>query len=304
MFNQNPNLKSSSKQTISLVLSGGGARGMAHIGVIEALEEAGYQIGSIAGCSMGALVGGIYARGKLQDYKEWICNLDRIDVFSLMDFTLSTRGFIKGNKVFQEIKPFIGDELIEDLPIPFACNAVNITTGEEKIFSSGSLMQAIRASAAIPTIIQPFLLEGEFYVDGGVMSPIPLALAKDFKQDLIIASDVNAPIACQVTINSQNQPKPLISVPAWVVDYKNKMAKFLPQEEKEKPKLPSFLDLMNLSFDLMQDRLSDYIIQTYSVDAVIQMSRKICGTFEFYRAKEIIDIGREQTYATLKQLNP
>ncbi len=257
---------------------------------------------------MGALVGGIYAKGKLSEFKEWICNLDRIDVFALMDFTLSTRGFIKGNKVFKAIQSFIGDGLIEDLPIPFACNAVNIHTGQETVFSRGSLFEAIRASAAIPTVIKPYPVGGAEYVDGGLLNPIPLNLAENFNKGLLIASDVNAPIACQV----REKPMPtgekrlIPAVPSWVLEYKSKMARYFPQEKKvaAKPKSPSFLDLMNLSFDLMQDRLSDYILQQHPSDAVVQMSRKQCGTFEFYRAKEMISIGRELTTTTLKQLEP
>jgi NTE family protein len=116
-------------KTVSLVLSSGGARGLAHIGVIEALEEHGFKINAIAGCSMGAMIAGVYAKGNLKEFKTWICNLDRIDVFSLMDFTLSSRGFIKGEKVFNVIQALIGDTNIESLPIPFLCNAVDISSG-------------------------------------------------------------------------------------------------------------------------------------------------------------------------------
>ena len=296
---------SKSGKTVSLVLSSGGARGLAHIGVIEALEEQGYTINAIAGCSMGALIGGIYAKGKLPEYKEWICHLDRIDVFSLMDFTLSTRGFIKGNKVFQAVEALVGDDLIENLPIPFSCNAVNIHSGEEKVFDHGSLFQAIRASAAIPTVIKPYMIEETEYVDGAILNPIPLDLTKAYNSDLLIASDVNAPVACLMTDSPKSKTStPLLTVPHWVNEYRNKMAKYFPQEKKEKPKIPSFIDLMNLSFELMQDRLSDYILQTYPVDMVVQISRKQCGTFEFYRAKEIIQIGKELTLNSLKQLNP
>lgn len=117
-------------KTVSLVLSSGGARGMAHIGAIEALEESGYWIVSIAGCSTGALIGGLFARGKLPEFKECICNLDKIDVFSLMDFTLSTNGFIKGERVFNAIQKIIPDCQIEDLKIPFRCTAVEIPSGK------------------------------------------------------------------------------------------------------------------------------------------------------------------------------
>ena len=124
----------SKKKTVSLVLSSGGARGLAHVGVIEELEKRGYQIGEIAGCSAGALVGGMYAAGKMPEFKDWICNLDRVDVFSLMDFTFSSRGFIKGEKVYNALKKVVPDCQIEDLSIPFSCNAVEVHTGKEHVF--------------------------------------------------------------------------------------------------------------------------------------------------------------------------
>ncbi|GGZ19322.1 serine protease [Echinicola pacifica] len=292
-------------KTVSLVLSSGGARGLAHIGVIEALVQEGYEIKAIAGCSMGALIGGIYARGKLDEYKEWICNLDRIDVFSLMDFTLSTRGFIKGNKVFQAVEAIVGDELIENLPIPFVCNAVNIHSGDEEIFSRGSLFDAIRASAAIPTVFKPFAIEDREYVDGAILNPIPVNLASTFDTDLLVASDVNAPKACPLDMPVVvKEDKSRLTVPAWVAEYKVKMARFFPQEKKEKNKSMSFLDLMNFSIESMQDRLSDYILSSHSTDMVVQMSRRQCGTFEFYRAKEIIEVGKALTLSSLKQFNP
>ena len=128
------------KKKVSLVLSSGGARGLAHVGVIEELEKRNYEIAEIAGCSAGALVGGMYAAGKMEDFKNWICNLDRIDVFSLMDFTFSSRGFIKGEKVFSALKNVVEDCQIEDLSLPFSCNAVEVHSGKEIIFNSGSLL--------------------------------------------------------------------------------------------------------------------------------------------------------------------
>ncbi|UCS94696.1 patatin-like phospholipase family protein [Echinicola marina] len=289
-------------KTVSLVLSSGGARGLAHIGVIEALEEKGYHIKSIAGCSMGALIGGIYAKGKLPVYKEWISNLDRIDVFSLMDFTLSARGFIKGNKVFQAVEALVGDDLIENLPIPFSCNAVDIHSGEEKIFKEGQLFEAIRASASIPTVIKPFPIGGNEYVDGAVLNPIPVNLALNHGNDLLMVSNVNAPVSPINWESQKSRETSLIAVPTWVNEYRDKMIKYFPQDKKEKPKAASFLDLMNLSFELMQDKLSDYILHTYPADVVVQMSRKQCGTFEFYRAKELIASGKQLALKSLEQL--
>lgn len=293
-------------KTVSLVLSSGGARGLAHIGVIEALEENGYKINAIAGCSMGALIAGVYAKGDLEEFTHWICNLDRIDVFSLMDFTLSSRGFIKGEKVFNVIQALIGDSQIESLPIPFLCNAVDISNGTEMIFDKGSLFSAIRASASIPTVIQPALIDGHLYVDGGLVNPLPLNLVKPFSSDLLVASDVNGPLQCLVSqTNIGKESSSILAVPAWVIEYRQKISKYLPMEKKEEVKLKTlgFLELMTLTMDTMQDTISDYIVQQHPVDLHIKISRKQCGTFEFYRAKEIISIGKKLTLAALKEKN-
>jgi NTE family protein len=291
-------------KTVSLVLSSGGARGLAHIGVIEALEEKGFKINAVAGCSMGALIAGVYAKGHLKEFSNWICNLDRIDVFSLMDFTLSSRGFIKGEKVFSVIEALIGDCTIESLPIPFLCNAVDISSGEEKIFDQGSLFSAIRASGSIPTVIQPVVLNGHQYVDGGLVNPLPLSLLKPFQSDLLVASDVNGPLQCLVSQkNIEKDESGKLAVPAWVVEYKQKITKYLPKEKKEEIKIKSvgFFDLMTFTLDVMQDKISDYIVAQHPLDLHIKISRRQCGTFEFYRAKEIIEIGRQLTLDALKE---
>ena len=148
------------KTRISLVLGSGGARGYAHIGVIKELEAQGYEIGSIAGSSMGALIGGVYAAGKLDAYRDWVSPLERMDVFRLLDWTLSGGGFIKGNRIIDALRDLVGATDIEDLPIPYTAVAVDIDAQREVWFSSGPLFDAIRASIAIPTLLRPAPLPG------------------------------------------------------------------------------------------------------------------------------------------------
>ncbi|MFD2035745.1 patatin-like phospholipase family protein [Belliella marina] len=296
------------KKTVSLVLSSGGARGMAHIGVIEAIEEAGYEIVSIAGSSAGALIGGIHAAGQLPVFKDWICNLDRIDVFSLMDFTLSSKGFIKGDKVFNEIKKFISDCQIEELQIPFICNAVEIPLGKEKIFDKGSLFDAIRASVSIPTVLTPAKIHGKEFVDGGIINPIPLSLLpKTSKGEFVIAVDLNASkdkLVTQIiekTIKKESESR--IKIPLWVTEYKSKFSKYFDSGVKqEKYKGMSSLELMNFSFDLLQDKLSSIMLNKYKVDVLIEISRIQAGTLEFHRASELIEIGKKKTMEAIKNL--
>ena len=212
------------KKTVSLVLSSGGARGLAHVGVIEELEHRGYVIAEIAGCSAGALVGGMYAAGKLPEFKDWICNLDRVDVFSLMDFTFSSRGFIKGEKVYQALKRVVPDQNIEELSIRFSCNAVDVNSGKEHVFTQGSLYKAIRASGSIPSVFIPAKAEKQHFIDGGVLNPVPISLISDPHAHTIVVVDTNAleeHYLEPVTKSSSRHQG--LALPSWVKDYQGKM---------------------------------------------------------------------------------
>ncbi|MGM0944004.1 MAG: patatin-like phospholipase family protein [Bacteroidota bacterium] len=293
------------KQKVSLVLSSGGARGLAHVGVIEELEERGYQISQIAGCSAGALVGGMYAAGKLTEFKNWICHLDRVDVFSLMDFTFSSRGFIKGEKVYSALKKVVADCQIEDFSIPFSCNAVDVHSGEEHIFEKGSLYQAIRASGSIPSVFLPAQVGKKTLIDGGVLNPIPISLIRHDPEDLLIVVDVNG-----LGVEFISPPKKdakgnrfMNSLPAWMIDYKNKMSQYFPEEKPaEKDISYSTLNLVKRSFDLLQDRFCELLLDKHAVDVQIKVARKQAGTLEFYRAAEMIEIGRIKARKALEQL--
>lgn len=294
-----------SKKTVSLVLSSGGARGMAHIGVIEALEESGYEIVSIAGCSSGALVGGMYASGNLPKFKDWICNLDRIDVFSLMDFTISSKGFIKGVKVFGALQKIIEDCQIEDLNIPFVCTAVEIPNGKEHVFRRGSLYSAIRASASIPTVFTPAKVHGKEYIDGSILNPIPLNLIPKGKiTDLLFAVDLNGPKTAFVENIKEKEKKDndpaTMKLPFWLTEYRMKFSNYFSSNEKEvKVKGMSSLDLLNYSFDMLQDRLSELVIEKYNVDIIVEISRTQAGTLEFHRAAELIEIGKQKAFEAI-----
>lgn len=292
-------------KTVSLVLSSGGARGMAHIGAIEALEEKGYKIVSIAGCSAGALIGGIYATGNLPKFKDWICNLDRIDVFSLMDFTLSSKGFIKGEKVFSELKKLVADCNIESMDIPFKCTAVEIPSGKEKIFQSGSLYEAIRASVSIPTVLTPAKIGRHEYIDGGILNPIPFnLLEKDNLGDMVVAIDLNGPKNALVKIKKSDKKESSLKLPSWLQDYQKKFSNYFYSDDKEKkdnaPKTMSSIELLNYSFDLLQDKLSELVIEKHQADILLEISREQAGTLEFHRAEELIEVGKSKMKAELE----
>lgn len=282
------------KQKISLVLSSGGARGLAHVGVIEELVLRGYEISEIAGSSAGALVGGMYACGQLEVFKNWICNLDRVDVFSLMDFTFSKRGFIKGEKVFAALQKEIPDSQIEDLPISFSCNAVDIHSGKEVVFEKGSLYAAIRASGSIPSVFIPAQHGSRHLIDGGVLNPVPVSLIREQADSILVVVDVNG-------LEDEFIPPPkkdqkgnrFSSLPSWLNEYRKKRKQFFPEEKPmEEDVSYSTLNLVKRSFDLLQDRFCELLLQEYPIDVQIKVARKQAGTLEFHRAAELIEVGR------------
>ena len=280
------------KKPVALVLGSGGARGMAHIGVIEELERQGFDITSIAGCSFGAVVGGIYAAGKLSGFKEWLLELDKIDVFRLMDFTLSTHGFIKGNRVFNVIKPFFNDMNIEDLPVTYATIAVDIQKRKEVVFKKGSLFDAVRASVAIPSILEPYVINNVEFVDGAVLNPIPLDLVKRKKNDMLVAVDLNANIpfkaAKKMNLEEKKQEQNFI---LKRLEFNQRWERLFPKEKNEKERL-GHVALLSRSYDMMQQKITSLMLDKYPPDVLISISKYASSTFDFFKAKEIIELGR------------
>ncbi len=184
---------STKNKKVALVLSSGGCRGYAHIGAIEALHEHGYEITSVAGSSMGALIGGIYAAGRLAEVKEWFCSLNRRDIFSLIDLTLGINHLVKGDRVMKRLQEIVPDVLIEDLPIPFCAIATDVRTDSEIVFRSGSLFEAIRASISMPTLFRPVDHDGLYLIDGAISNGLPLEHVERTEGDILVASNVSAP---------------------------------------------------------------------------------------------------------------
>ncbi|MDE7127703.1 MAG: patatin-like phospholipase family protein [Bacteroidales bacterium] len=184
-------MEASNTKDVALVLSSGGPRGFAYIGAIEELERRGYRITSVAGTSIGSLIGGIYAAGKLPEVKEWLFTLDAWKVFSLMDISLSMNHIVKGDKVIDAIKEIVPSVNIEDLGIPYKAVATDLFTGEEVVFSEGDLFQAIRASISIPSLFRPVKYGYRTLVDGGIVNTMPLDRVDRNGHDILVAFDVN-----------------------------------------------------------------------------------------------------------------
>lgn len=178
-------------KTVALTLGSGGARGYAHIGAIEVLQERGYEIVAISGCSMGALIGGMYSAGKMKDYKDWVTGLGQFDVLRLLDVTFTSVGAIRGEKVFSVVRDILGDTRIEDLPIAYTAVATDLLAHKEIWFQEGPLDQAIRASIAIPSVVTPLVLNGRVLVDGALLNPLPIIPTISAHADLVMAVNLS-----------------------------------------------------------------------------------------------------------------
>ncbi|MCC7464960.1 MAG: patatin-like phospholipase family protein [Saprospiraceae bacterium] len=276
------------KKHIALVLSGGGARGLAHIGVIEELEARGYSIHAVAGTSMGALVGGIYAAGKLPELKQWFLDMDILELLQLVDFTFSPHGFIKADKVFNILKEIIPDAGIDRLNIPYSATAYDLAKDEEVVYREGSLFHAIRASVAIPSVLTPVKKGNSVLVDGGVVNNLPLSNITRQENDLLVAVHVNARVP---VLELPVERSELNDIPAFqkVQTYLNQL--FQGKNNKKNNDL-NYFEFIEMNFDAMRDRMVHMALQQHPADVLIEISRDTCGTFDFYKTAALVETGR------------
>jgi NTE family protein len=279
---------------VALVLSGGGARGMAQIGVIEELLKRDYRITSIAGTSIGSLIAGVYASGKLNEFKNWITKIGKYDVFKLMDFAISKKGFIKGEKVFSRLHEFLLDTNIENLGIPYAAVAVDIKNHQEIVFRSGNLIEAIRASVSVPTVLLPQNCTGVELVDGGVLNPLPLDCIARTPNDIVVAVDLNAP----TTYQRPKLPKASSDHESAYLRAKEMINQKWSKFHKEENTSIGYFDLITESIYTMQMKLTQYSLEKHKPDILIEISRDACELFGFHRSEEMIEYGRKQFKAT------
>ena len=293
------------KPTVALALGAGGAKGLAHIGAIEELEAQGFDIIAIAGCSMGALIGGIHAAGKLSIYRDWACTLDKFDVLKLVDwsFSFAGGGLIKGEKIIGTILELVGDVRIEDLPITFTAVATDIEREREVWLTRGSLFDAVRASIAIPTLFRPHLINGRLLVDGALLNPVPVTPLIREPADYVIAVSIDGPAETNLqTEISAGDTKPKGGIGRL-------LGRLLPGGELKaieaaKPREPGALELLGQSMDLMQANLSRLRLAAYQPDLLVQLARNVSSAYEFYRARELIELGREKMRVALESWNP
>ena len=285
--------KQSEKRNVALALSSGGARGLAHIGAIEELETQGFHITSIAGCSMGALIGWVYAAGKLEVFRDWMKTIDRKKMLELTDFSLSISHLVKGTRIIEAIMEFVPDMMIEDLPIPYCAVATDWKTGREVVFRKGSLFQAIRASISLPSFYEPVKLDNMILIDGGVTNPIPMNRVVRHEGDILVGIDVSGH------------------------DYKSQweMQHELAERRKRSTSLSQKIlnrlipDDLDFNYYTMLSRVSSLMIRQNSILMAqlmkpeilvdIQMSRY--DGFDFDKSEKLIAIGRQKTLLAIQE---
>lgn len=337
------------RKRVALALGSGGARGYAHIGAIEVLEERGYDIVAISGCSMGALVGGVYAAGKMQVYKDWVTGLGQFDVLKLLDVTLNAVGAIRGEKVFSVVREMLGDTRIETLPVAYTAVATDLLGHREIWFQEGPLDQAIRSSIAIPGLVTPVVLNGRVLVDGALLNPLPIMPTISAHADMVVAVNLSGendrvdriPDAAFHPLEEDSE------LDEWVGKIRDKASRWLdwetlrsfggrrdlsnpvrgdsPEEKledevreqaEEKPvadrdpwqetgtinweKLGiGKFDIMNLTIETMQSALVQYKLAGYPPDLLVNVPKNSCRTYDYHKAPEMIQIGRERMHAAL-----
>lgn len=286
--------------SVALVLGAGGARGLAHIGVIAALQERGYQLAAIVGSSMGALVGGIHAAGRLSEYRQWACALERTDVLRLLDFAFGHPGLIKGERVMGALRELVGDHQIEDLTLPFLAVATDLNSQREVWINRGPLFEAIRASIAIPMVFTPHRVGGRELVDGGLLAPVPIAATRLFSSDLVIAVDANAQVAMP-------PPSPGAALaPAVESSAVNglhaRIDAFIERllDKRVSESSPGgLMNLMSRALDTVHARISQMQLALDPPDVLIRIPHDACYFYEFWKARQMIDLGYEATLRAL-----
>lgn len=287
--------------TVSLVLGSGGARGYAHIGAIEEIERRGYEIVAISGSSIGALIGGMYAAGKLPDYRDWVKSLTWIKVVRLLDFTLS-KGAIRGDKVFVQLAEILGNPQIQDLPVDYTAVVADLARQKEIWYQKGPLLDAIRASVAVPGLFTPVIRDGRVLVDGGVLNPLPIIPAVASQADLIIAVDLNTG---DVNHSHLKLPSNKYLKRSGMSDEWHMPDVDRPDQDVDKKienEIGGRMDILLNSVEVMQASLTEYKIAGYPPDLVVRIPKDLCSFYDFHRAAETIEYGRLATREKLEAL--
>lgn len=318
------------KKRVAIALSSGGPRGFAYIGALEVLQERGYEVSAVAGTSIGALIGGIYAAGHLAEFKGWLLALDTWKVFSLMDLSFSMNHIVKGDKIIEAMKKVVPDVKIEDMPLPFSAVATNLYTGEEVVFDKGDLYSAIRASMSIPSLFRPVKCGDTVLIDGHSSNCLPLNRVKRTKGDILIGFDLNyfdvdairktvADVEEKTTYYEQLRNTKREEVKALATEVKNdadtslfsklktigamgleamrEVRSFRENNIDNLPELDwegNYYGIIDRTFSIMNQHNSRLMVELCKPDILVQMPFDAYGNISDYAlANEIISRGRE-----------
>lgn len=288
---------------VALVLGSGGARGLAHIGAIEALEDRGYTITSVSGCSMGSIIAGMFCAGKLKEAKEWFLSVDRQRILQLTDFSITGNSLVKGSKVIKALQEIVPECRIESLPVPLTLVASDLITSDEIVFREGSLFEAIRASISIPLFFQPVQWQGRLLVDGGILNPLPLKHIQRTEGDILVAVNISGKDGLHIEQKSSDLVKIANALQEQRMSYMPKAVQQL--RDNVTHRLTAIDRARRLSLQgtvnyvTLLDRMSDMQIQQSTLlalqltppDVLATMPQYAFGTFDFDKAKTIIAEG-------------
>ncbi|MBI5646924.1 MAG: patatin-like phospholipase RssA [Ignavibacteriae bacterium] len=284
-------MKEQRRMRVGLALGSGSARGWAHIGVIRALEQAGIRPDVVCGTSIGALVGAAYAAGELDRFEQWVCGLSFKDVIAFMDVGLSG-GLLKGERLMEFFRKHFADRPLETLTPTFAAVATSLNSGAEVWMRHGSTLNAVRASIALPGLFTPVLWDGEVVVDGGLVNPVPVSLARAMGADVVIAVDLSSDILNRSHRESGPRDDSVLESANWFKKMQNNLAAIIPAQSDSEHRMPSTLDVLATSINIMQVRISRSRMAGEPPEISVMPRLSHLGLLDYHRAQEAIDEGR------------
>lgn len=288
---------------IGIALGGGGAKGLAHIGVLQALEDAGIACDVVAGTSIGSLVGAAYAAGRLEKLADLARTVKLKDIPLLLSPAFSTSGFFSAKNALALLHDCVEVENIEDLSKPFAAVAVDLNTEEAAVFMRGNLHQAIRASMAIPVLFTPVLHEGHVLIDGGTLEPVPVRFARELGADFVIAVDLFGKTEAEAPLEAKGKPFALTGA----LSYLSSIAAKLPlpdrsvQSAKEKQRMRNIVSIVESTAAMHQRQLTKARLREYPADLLIQPAVTNIGLLDFHKADTVIDLGRSSAREVIER---
>lgn len=287
------------KKKVALVLGSGGARGLAHIGAIEELLDRGYEITSIAGTSMGSMIAGMYAAGKLKEAKEWFLQIDKQAILQMADISISLNSLVKGEKIIREIEKVVPDCLMQDLPIPCSIVAADLISADEMVFRTGSLFQAVRASISIPLFFQPVQKGRRLLVDGGILNPLPLNRVKRHHGDLLVAVNISGKdhmVLKKATKSSLTKAtewlkRNEITLPPQLQGFALMLQRREVEQNNDLTNSVNYIGMVDRMLDVQIQQNTNLALQLTPPDILAEMPQYAFTTFDFDKAETIMAEG-------------